>query len=244
MFNEVQWGKEYFSCDYRELSFALYNNFRVIVLDDDTQKYKRMGCVMMSMLLPPYAAVEAEINGNYDAAANIYLNHLNDTQCINIFAALSVVLYAGQNIMFFISPDEANNLQFANIFNKFKANMLGFPGGNIQYPDSGILSMNPVHIANRMDIMYGFNLVPFDRYCMDYPFDMNPNVLACNKMAYDINDQMLRSLPMPDLSYYCKDIITVVRKQHLEAMRQSGSSKLMPFPVMFLHDMQRNDMNK
>ena len=50
----IKWGRVFLSCNWNELSNALYNNIKVVVLDDDTEKYRRIGCNIMSMLLPPY----------------------------------------------------------------------------------------------------------------------------------------------------------------------------------------------
>lgn len=241
---QFEWGKQYFSCDYNQLSMALYNHdkFKVIVLDDDAQKYKRIGCYMMSLLLPPYQAVEAEINGDFNVAIAIYNQYLESIQCSTVFGAITRALYSGINVLIFISPDEAKNLSFAETLIKFMYTHLGFPSSNLLDPNPpcGILNMDPIIVSNRMDIMYAFGYIPFDDYCDNHP-DVIPLDLACARIAHDIQAPELLQLSQDDRMKACGDIVISNRNQRLEIFKQTGGNlnNLAPCPVVELHDFQR-----
>lgn len=241
MWNNIQWGRQYFSCDYQELSMAVYNGLKVIVLDDDANKYKRIGCVMMSYLLPPYAAIEAEINQNYELAEKLYFNHLSNDNCTNIFAAILRALYGGQDIVIFISPDEVKNLDFAPILLGFLNNVFGLPNGSLKNPMTGYPPvLNPELISNRMDIMYTYGLIPFDKYCDDHP-DVLPLGCVVQRVAHDVQEPNLLNLPQDQQQRLCGDIILTNRDQRQQLFQKFGNNTAqnLAMPFYVLHDWQR-----
>lgn len=239
MWNDIKWGNQYFCCDYSELSFALYNRMTVVALDDDGEKYSRIGCVMMSILLPPLQSIEAEINGDFQQAQLSYEQWLMGDTCSRVFAAICTALYAEKNIVLFVSPDEAKNLGFAQTINTFLLNVLGLPGGSLKYPESGILNPDPYMVSNRLDLMYAYGFIPFDRYCDEHP-DVLPLDMVSARVAHDVQSPELMNMLPDDRVRCCGDIIIANREQRKELFAKTGSyggPKIMP--IVMLHDWQR-----
>lgn len=238
MWNNINWGNQYFCCDYSELSFALYNRMTVIALDDDKETYSRIGCIMMSILLPPLPSIEAEINGDFAQSQMIYEQWLMGDVCSRVFAAICTALYAGKNIVFFVSPDEAKNLTFANTINKFLT-ILGFPAGSLKNPQTGMLSLDPYAVSNRLDLMYAYGFIPFDQYCDDHP-DVLPLDMVTFRIAHDIQSPELLNMHPEERVRCCGDIIITNRDQRRELFARNNNyagPKIMP--VIMLHDWQR-----
>ncbi|WP_301214362.1 hypothetical protein [uncultured Clostridium sp.] len=66
-----------------------------------------------SILLPPYNAINAEINGDIQSYTNEYTCHLGlDRNCFEMFATILVALHQGINITLFIENSELMHYQF------------------------------------------------------------------------------------------------------------------------------------
>lgn len=197
------WGNVFYSNDFNELMFAQQNNIRVVVLDDDRDRYKRFGCYPMGILLPPFDALDAELNGDFVGAKQIYFAHLQSQYCSEAFAAIFTALYAGKDLMFYISSDEARNLEFSKSFLEFLANVFGVIPGSITYPNTGAISNQSNHLANRLNVMYITDNIPFEVYAREYPKDLYPDLMVCQKIAYRIIPNSYGGLSPEQLQQYC-----------------------------------------
>lgn len=66
-----------------------------------------------SILLPPYEAINAEINGDINAYRNSYISYLGlDRNCFEMFATILVALHQGINITLYIENAEMMHYQF------------------------------------------------------------------------------------------------------------------------------------
>lgn len=234
----MEWGKTYFSTNYEDIYFALQNNINVIVLSDESEKFKRIGCKIMSALLPPMQTIEAYSSGDTNRANSSYWYYLESDYCMNIFAILNTALYAGKNILFFIPPEEYINIQLCRVLFSYMGNY-GIVCGVIQNPPSGFLNSDTQFLANRLDTMYVGGYLPFERFIMEYP-PINPTAMVCRRMQYELNCPELNQVGWPDVSYYCGDIIRSLRDQRLRVMEQNRTSaQPMICPVSVIPDFER-----
>jgi hypothetical protein len=70
--------------------------------------------VSFGALLPPYDALNAEIDGDVQTYAYLYENYLNNSQvAYEIFASIIVALYSGVNMLIYVEEgDELSHLNF------------------------------------------------------------------------------------------------------------------------------------
>lgn len=216
------WGRTYYSNDINELMRAQSMGIKVIVLDDDAPEYKRLGCIVLSVLLPPFSSIEAELNGDMQSATNLYLQYLSEETCTEAFATICTALYKGKDIMFFVSPDEARNLNYAYTLMNFMYNVFGFPSGSLNYPDSGIIELNPNTQINKFSIMYLMNCIPFEIFCNEYPVDVLPNINCCFKMLTSLQIDPNRFGSQQQVQEFCRRYMdqsiqqfSIARKQNL-----------------------------
>lgn len=201
------WGKVFYSNDINELMIAQQNDIRVVVLDDDRDKYKRIGCYPMGILLPPFDALEAELNGDFNLSRQIYFDHLQSQYCSEAFGVILTALYAGKNIMIYIASDEARNLEFSTVFLDFIATVFGIVVSTFAYPNNGGISNQPNHAANRMNVMYLTGNIPFEVYVKEYPEQIYPDMLVCQKIAFSISPEGYGMMSPQELQYYCYSYI-------------------------------------
>lgn len=237
-----KWGRQFYSCDYNELSFALYNKLKVIALDDNSDRYRRIGCTMMSILLPPYAAIEAELNRDFLTAQDIYRNYLLGPDPTAALAAIMTALYAELDIVLFVSPDEAKSLQFSGVLCEYLMKAFGLPCASLSsqntYP---FLSDEPCHVANRLALMYAYGYIPFDAFVDSHPFIM-PLEIVIPRVAHDTQTPELMNMNRTEAIQYCGDIILTCQKHRREWYTKShdvGKTVNFVTPIVELHDFQR-----
>ena len=85
--------------------------------------------IEFSVLLPPYKALEAEINGDMNAYSQIYLNYLmNNEPCFEAIMTIITAAYAGVNVILFV--EEGNNLSHLQFLKHFFNNVFGITLGD------------------------------------------------------------------------------------------------------------------
>lgn len=178
------WGRTFYSNNYAEIPIAQQNGVRVLVLDDDAENYRRMGCTVVSVLLPPFEAIEAELNGDVQTASAIYVDYLQNMVCSQVLATISAALFSGKDVMFFISPDEAKNMDFGYTFTEFIDKVFGYVPGNISFPNSGIGELNEQTLSNRLDLLYLQGYISIETYLSNYP-GIIPQPLCWEKLLID-----------------------------------------------------------
>lgn len=175
------WGKSFYSSNFNDLLNAKRMGMKVVVIDEEnTREFKSMGCVVLSVLLPPFESINAELNGNAGAAKEIYINYLlNSEICKEAFATICTALFTGNDILFYVGADQDKNLTYGNTIMEFMFDMFGIPMGTIQYPPSGVLNDKNGALENRISIMFNKNLISFDTFCIQFPYNMYPSIESC-----------------------------------------------------------------
>jgi len=100
-----------------DINFALECSYRqgckVIYIGELNMNLPK-SFVSFGALLPPYDALNAEIDGDKQAYAYIYENYLSSNQVVyEIFASIIVALYSGVNMLIYVEEgDELSHLNF------------------------------------------------------------------------------------------------------------------------------------
>lgn len=238
----IKWGRVFLSCNWNELSNALYNNIKVVVLDDDTEKYRRIGCNIMSMLLPPYEAIDAECNQQFELAGQIYQDYLLCSE--NALAPIANIIaatYVEKDILIFVPPDEAKSLSFINVLAETLYSVYGIPCATLSDPTSNPFydDTNLYTLSNRVELMYVCNIISLDTLCDCHPYtDLNPIIFP--RLVYDLGYPNLEGMHPNQIQAYFNTMVFSRKVQRIELFKQDvNEMKNMIFPFVELRDFVR-----
>jgi hypothetical protein len=238
----IKWGRVFLSYNWNELSNALYNNIKVVVLDDDTEKYRRIGCNIMSMLLPPYEAIDAECNQQFELAGQIYQDYLlRSENALAPIANIIAATYVEKDILIFIPPDEAKSLSFINVLAETLYSVYGIPCATLSDPTSNPFydDTNLYTLSNRVELMYACNIISLDTLCDCHPYtDLNPIIFP--RLVYDLGYPNLEGMHPNQIQAYFNTMVFSRKDQRIELFRQDvNEMKNMIFPFVELRDFVR-----
>lgn len=238
----IKWGRVFLSCNWNELSNALYNNIKVVVLDDDTEKYRRIGCNIMSMLLPPYEAIDAECNQQFELAGQIYQDYLlRSENALAPIANIIAATYVEKDILIFVPPDEAKSLSFINVLAETLYSVYGIPCATLSDPTSNPFydDTNLYTLSNRVELMYACNIISLDTLCDCHPYtDLNPIIFP--RLVYDLGYPNLEGMHLNQIQAYFNTMVFSRKDQRIELFKQDvNEMKNMIFPFVELRDFVR-----
>jgi hypothetical protein len=238
----IKWGRVFLSCNWNELSNALYNNIKVVVLDDDTEKYRRIGCNIMSMLLPPYEAIDAECNQQFELAGQIYQDYiLRSENALAPIANIIAATYVEKDILIFVPPDEAKSLSFINVLAETLYSVYGIPCATLSDPTSNPFydDTNLYTLSNRVELMYACNIISLDTLCDCHPYtDLNPIIFP--RLVYDLGYPNLEGMHPNQIQAYFNTMVFSRKDQRIELFKQDvNEMKNMIFPFVELRDFVR-----
>lgn len=241
----IKWGRVFLSCNWNELSNALYNNIKVVVLDDDTEKYRRIGCNIMSMLLPPYEAIDAECNQQFELAGQIYQDYLlRSENALAPIANIIAATYVEKDILIFVPPDEAKSLSFINVLAETLYSVYGIPCATLSDPTSNPFydDTNLYTLSNRVELMYACNIISLDTLCDCHPYtDLNPIIFP--RLVYDLGYPNLEGMHPNQIQAYFNTMVFSRKDQRIELFKQDvNEMKNMIFPFVELRDFVRQQL--
>ena len=138
-----------------------YSQVCKIVNVGELNPYTPKEFIEYSLLLPPYQALEAEINGDMAAYEMYYDNYLSTSEaCFSAIASLIVAAYHGTNIIMYI--EEGNNLSHKQFLIKYIYNRYGILLGS----DNTVFEINPNYENIIRHLLYSFmdGFISFDYY--------------------------------------------------------------------------------
>lgn len=84
---------------------------KVVIIDEENPYPEAMDMVTMaSILLPPYEALSAMVDGETDLFKQIYFEYLDRPEPANFMAILIMCIYRGINLLLYLPNDEADFL--------------------------------------------------------------------------------------------------------------------------------------
>lgn len=147
-------------------------------LNPQIQQYNFIPC---SVLLPPFEALNADINGNSALYKQIYMQYLTmNKYCFDMFATILVALYNGINITLFV---EGGELSHAKFLAEYLIGTFGItPCTDINHP----AAYNTAYDLQNASIIYtyGDGFMPCQEYIKYIPnADINV-LLQINQIPY------------------------------------------------------------
>jgi hypothetical protein len=212
----IRWGKVFFGTTEDDVRLAIANQVTIIAMaDDNVAQYKRLGCVVLGSLLPPYQSICAEIDGDLQNAAQIYFEYLYGEQCMASFASIFMALANMKDIMFFVPPDEAKNLSFSEVFLRFMNMTFGVMFNDIKMPNicESINNNNRSGTAAIIDLLFTYKYIGIETYAKLLPVGEMPSQSAIPHILENFN---YRFSNMNDCINYCMQIIESIRNRPIE----------------------------
>lgn len=173
-------GTIYITTDIN-LCLSNLNMCKTIIIADEPDNYRIPQAIGGSLLLPPYEAMTALINGN-DAEFNMgYMDYLNNNPSVYKFINIILqALIAGTNIIFLIDSEGIN---FELSLREFFMTSFGILIGDSGHVFSYDITYTPI-ILNRL---YISDDISKETYLTLYPNDMNIEPFFVSKLSYEFN---------------------------------------------------------
>lgn len=163
------------------LCLANLNTCKTIIIADDQDKYNIPGKIGGSLLVPPYQALTAVIDGDEEKFRYEYLNYLTIDPTVNKFINIILqALLAGTNIIFLI--DREGPTKFDMVLKEYFMISFGIILGDgttqFQYDVNYIpIILNKLYTEDDFEPQSYLNIFP-----LEIPFD--PFIV--NKLIYDM----------------------------------------------------------
>lgn len=162
-----------------DINFALECNYKhgykVIYVGELNMNLPKT-FISFGALLPPYDALNAEIDGDIASYAYIYESYLNNSQvAYEIFASIIVALYSGVNMLIYV--EEGDNLSHLNFLIEYLQVKFGITVGT----DVSPYMYNPMYDSFISMILYTYldGFITAEQLLYNMPID--------HLVAYEMN---------------------------------------------------------
>ena len=194
------YGQLFMTCLEADIRQMMMSGVQPIVLTDDVQDYRYTSLLTCPMLLPPYEAMEAEINQDLNNAQILYVQHLNRPDVQKLIATIIAALRMGKNIVLYI-PDEdaAHSFQFPTLLTNYFARMYGvmmhnritgqFMSGPSVVEDQSTIKLE----AARMCMLLMNDAIKIEDFALHYPenapldFDVAVKLIVASQNQNDFS---------------------------------------------------------
>lgn len=161
------------------LCLANLNQCRTIIIADEPDQYKIPGSVGGSLLLPPYEAMTAMIDGDDQKFRYTYLDYLKMNYSVDKFISIILqALIAGTNIIFLLDPEAP---KFELILKEFFMMQYGILLGDSRNPFRFDISYTSF-ILNKL---YAEDDISKEAYLRMFPQEMPFDQFTIQKLLYE-----------------------------------------------------------
>lgn len=174
------------------MQFRYNNNVKILYIGEAIKSNDLpQGFIPFSILLPPFEALQAEIDNNMQLYERIYTQHLLSKDCVDAFATIATVIWAGKDVVLLVENGQV--LQHMSFLIRFFIINLGL----IPATPENRFSFDPAYAPIIALLLYGFNgvITSFDllKEMQDLPTFIK---LASSQMFsyYNIMDRVLYSI--------------------------------------------------
>lgn len=150
------------------------------------------------ILLPPYEALNAEINGDMNTYIATYSQYLStNKECYDTFLTIITALFNDSNIIIYV--EEGNNLQHANILMQYMLSIFNIQIGTDSIPSVINQDYIPILLALIYDFIEG--ILTADIVLLGLPsFDNLINIPMVYVYAGYILDKLIKDTKCKDLN--------------------------------------------
>ena len=200
--------------DIKLVEDVLYSGgVKVVIVDEENPFQGANNIVVMgSVLLPPYEALAAMIDGETRIFAQIYHEYLCRREPESFIVLLITCLYRGMNILLFIPDQEADFLQ--PLLYQFA--LFGIIVGSV----SNVFMINPQQEPQRVILMYLYDYITADEYLKMLPINVPIDERVLPLLIRDIN---------PHLPVYSKDDYLRYFENYRHRVINSNKPIIVPF---------------
>lgn len=219
MFN----GSIYVTSDI-DMALNLSTTHTIICVSGETDQYqdfiRATNASIGTILLPPYEAVAAKLDGNIEQFNNVYVSYLSQSEPLMFMSIVLRALYNGKNILLYITKDELQMGYMNTLAQYFRYNFgIIFGSEHNQYYFDHNYLPQALSIMYMNDLMTGYELLS------SFPPNIDLRVVNVNmvsKLAIEISPY-IESGDMDsyanyfnsyinNINKYNKDIIIPIRK--------------------------------
>jgi hypothetical protein len=173
-------GNLYLTSDINVAQSAAFAGSKIILICEQSPFQIQVPNVLLgTVLLPPYQAFMAELDGNNQEFYKQYIFHLSQKESDTFLCLIVAALLKGINIVFYIPKDEMQ-LQFPKVLSEYLFNCFGIIVGtsaNVFMYDN---SFDPVILMK----LYLQNIITVEEFIMLYQGPYQEIVLS--KVLYEL----------------------------------------------------------
>lgn len=177
-------GTIYITCDIEMVKNSIYNNCKVVAITENAESINTPDLTnvsIASILLPPYQAVMAEMDGDMGTFYNLYGQHLATKEADSYICLIIAALVRGINILIYIPKDEFG-LTFTSAFMQYLQMVYGITVGTENIP----CNYNPEFNAVLCNRLYIHEFIIYEEFMVAYPANVSISVEVIPQLMFDM----------------------------------------------------------
>lgn len=184
-----------------DLNRLMINDGFVILVTETPDPFlaENPSCLGASVLLPPYEAVSAEIDGNFALADAIYMDYLSSPACDEYLSAIIAAAMRMVPVGIYFGPEE-KDMRFTQTLINFLFGRFGLVIGVAGRVEPSIyISYLPFILAK----LYSKNIIDYRTFMVEHPrANIDPNILP--KLIADVRPYVPTREAVKDINDYYK----------------------------------------
>lgn len=174
-------GTLFITTDINMAQQLIYTSKIVIIGESDQHTSQILNGIGGSILLPPYAAMMAQMDGNADQFYNQYYLHLYTKEPQEFIATILRALMIGTNIVLYCSEDEFK------LCGQFLLQFLQRDFGIVVGTPNNPFYFDPSYIPAICTLLYINDLIKVDELFMLYPDNVPINDIILPKLVEELH---------------------------------------------------------
>jgi len=174
-------GTLFITTDVNILQQLVYNNKVIIIGEPDPAMINALNAVVGSILLPPYLAMMAQMDGNINEFYNQYYLHLYTKEPQEFIATILKALTLGKNIVMYCTEDEFK------LCGQFLLQFLQKDFGIVVGTQNNQFYFDPAYTPTVTTLLYINDLVTADELFMLYPDTIPINDIILPKLVQELH---------------------------------------------------------
>jgi len=204
-------GTLFITTDINTAQQLAYTNKVIIVGEPDQNMVKALNAVVGSILLPPYPAMMAQMDGNIDEFYRQYYIHLYTKEPQEFIATILKALMLGTNIVLYCSNDEFQ------LCGQFLLNFLQSDLGITVGTPNNSFYFNPIYTPAICTLLYMCDLLTAEELFILYPIETPINNIIVPKLVEELQPFVEDQTPEGYIKYFNR--LNVRVKQHGKFMK-------------------------
>lgn len=157
-------GQLWATSDINLVNEALIRGIKVIYLGDpvSVDPAYREKFVIATALVPDYATMSLQVDGNLDGFIQMYMASLNSKAAMEMMSVILMCLYKGISIVFYLPP-EASGLNYVQYLLQY----IEYNYGITTQTRTTQFMFNPDYYGRIVELLYLSNLIPAQEFLIN-----------------------------------------------------------------------------